>query len=276
MSGRRLLTATTLVALAMSLPTPAGATVDLGGCRSVIHHGMNPSWGEESIYSTEQATRWGFGGEVDARITADKRLGSGHDPTARRVSGGTETRRWSDMTLAEAKAVNLVKGGHPASTAEMVRAAARTTGGRLMITVNGYAEFGEDWRVWGFDALWSVVTNNAMEGRVIVGGFGVIPYLHEHFPDMRTFERQEFDEVRTPEYFIDRGVDLVGVPSTQLNRAYVDALRAAGLVVGSRMITTKDRWRGAYDAGIRLFQVDWNGVTDASPADIVTWCRARR
>ena len=115
-----------------------------------------------------------------------------------------------------------------------------------------------------------------MEGRVIVGGFGVIPYVHEHFPDMRTFERQEFDEVRTPEYFVDRGVDLVGVPSTQLNRAYVDALRAAGLVVASRMITTKDRWRGAYDAGIRLFQVDWNGVTDASPADIVTWCRARR
>ena len=212
MSGRRLLTATTLVALAMSLTTPAGATVDLGGCRSIIHHGMNPSWGEETIYSAEQATRWGFGGEVDARITADKRLGSGHDLNARRVSGGTETRRWSDMTLAEAKAVNLVKGGHPASTAEMVLAAARTTGGRLMITVNGYAEFGEDWRVWGFDALWSVVTNNAMEGRVIVGGFGVIPYLHEHFPDMRTFERQEFDEVRTPEYFIDRGIDLVGVP----------------------------------------------------------------
>ena len=178
MSGRRLLTATTLVALAMSLTTPAGATVDLGGCRSIIHHGMNPDWGEETIYSTEQATRWGFGGEVDARITADKRLGSGHDPNARRVSGGTETRRSSDMTLAEAKAVNLVKGGHSASTAEMVRAAARTTGGRLMITVNGYAEFGEDWRVWGFDALWSVVTNNAMEGRVIVGGFGVIPYLH--------------------------------------------------------------------------------------------------
>ena len=276
MSGRRLLLATTLVALAMSLTTPAGAAVDLGGCRSIIHHGMNPNWGEETIYSTEQATSWGFGGEVDARITADKRLGSGHDPTARRVSGGTETRRWSDMTLAEAKAVNLAKGGHPASTAEMVRATARTTSGRLMITVNGYTEFGEDWRTWGFDALWSVITNNAMEGRVIVGGFGVIPYLHQHFPDMRTFERQEFDEVRTPDYFIDRGIDLVGIPSTQFDRAYVDALRAAGLVVASRMINTKDRWRQAYDAGIRRFQVDWNGVTDASPADIIRWCKAAR
>ena len=180
------------------------------------------------------------------------------------------------MTLAEAKAVNLAKGGHPASTAEMVRATARTTAGRLMVTVNGYTEFGEDWRTWGFDALWTVITNNAMEGRVIVGGFGVIDYLHQHFPDMRTFEGQEFDEVRTPDYFIDRGVDLVGLPATQFDQAYVDALRAAGLVVASRMINTKDRWRQAYDAGIRRFQVDWNGVTDASPADIVSWCKATR
>ena len=42
------------------------------------------------------------------------------------------------------------------------------------------------------------------------------------------------------------------------------------------MITTKDRWRQAYDAGIRRFQVDWNGVTDASPADIIRWCKAAR
>lgn len=276
MIKRSLLLVTTLVALALGLTTPASAVVDLGGCRSIIHHGMNPNWGEETIYSTEQATRWGFGGEVDARITADKRLGSGHDPTARRVSGGTERRRWSDMTLAEAKAVDLVKGGHPASTAEMVRAAALTTRGRLMLTVNGYREFGEDWRTWGFDALWAVIRNNAMQGRVVVGGYGVIPYLHEHFPGMRTFERPDAGEVRTPGYFTDRGIDLVGLPAAQFNRAYVDALRAAGLVVGTRQVPTKGRWRLAYDAGIRLFQVNWDGGTAASPADVAAWCRARR
>ena len=265
-----------VVALVTNPSTPASAAVDLGGCRSIIHHGMHPSWGEESIYATAQATRWGYGGEVDSRITADKRLGSGHDPTAKRVSGGTETRRWSDMTLAEARAVKLVKGGRPASTGEMIRATANTPTGRLMITINGYGEFGEDWRTWGFDALWSMIRNNGMQYRVIVGGYGMIPYLHEHFPAMRTFERQDRNDIRTPSYFTDRGIDLVGLSHAFFDRAYVDRLRAAGLGVTSRMITTKYRWRLAYNAGIRVFQVDWDGVTAASPAHIASWCRARR
>jgi len=271
----RLLISMTLVTLAVSLPAPASVAQDLGGCRSIIHHGMNPNWGEESIYSTGQASKWGFGGEVDARITVDKKLGPGHDRTARRVSGGTEKRRWSDMTLSEIKAIHLSLGGRPASVAEMIRAAKRS-GGKLMVTINGYHEFGDDWRAWGFIKLRQIIVASDMRSRVLVGGFGMMTYLHENFPGIRTFRRLVNNANPSPARLTGLGIDLVALPRTAYRRSYVEALRAAGLTVATRQIYTKHTWRAAYDAGIRLFQVNWDGSTAMSPANIAKWCRARR
>ena len=245
--------------------TPAEAQPPVNGCRAIIHHGMHPTYGEETVYATEQASRWGFGGEVDVRVLADGVLGSGHDDRAGRVTGGVDRRRWSEMTLADFRGVVLAKGGRPALMAEMVAAAARSQG-ELMLTINGYTEFRELYQRDGFQRIWDTIVRHNMQTRVYVGGFGgVRPYLAEHFPQMRLFRRIYPDEAMpTVEQARAAHTSLLLIAGNggRANRFLVDYYRRGAIRVGHHQLYLNQaadlaEFRDAYNAGIRLFQVDY-------------------
>lgn len=249
-----------ITVLGVLVPLPAVAAT---GCSTWIHRATLVGYDEEQAAGIEASARWGAGAEVDLRHTSDGRLVLSHDNTLSRVTGGADKRRVESMTWTELQQVTLLGGGRIISLRTALRAA-RDSGAGLMVEIKQYDLDRSWWDSTGLPALGEVIRATRMQGRVYVGGVGRVEFMRQH-PDLLTFYRVDADETLTAAQYADQG-DLVQLDEAQYDPALVSALKALGVRVGTRNVYTREKFRIAWAAGLRMFQSQRGGMVN-------NWCR---
>ena len=250
----------------MAAPQPAAATryVPESQCVLVIHRAKLPPYDEEQAVGIADSARWGFGAELDVRLTSDNQLVMVHDDTLRRVTGGKVKQAAEDMTLAEITAVRLARGGRVLTLAEAL-SAAQASGTRVLVEIKRHGRYRQRWDSVGLPALAATIHDLGMEADVYVGSAGSVEFS-ELAPELQTFFRVGPGAVATT-WIIDHGYDLVQLDATHYDPALVAELRTAGILVGSRQINHRETLLGAFGAGLRLFQGDRGRL-------LTKWCEA--
>lgn len=220
-------------------------------CRSVVHRAYASGLDEEQPAGIARSAKWGWGAEVDARVTADARVVLVHDDRLTRITGGADTRRPEDLLYREVTRVPLQRGGHPTGIWDAVRAA-RASGARLLVEVKRYPDHKALWDGGGLDVLVNAIRKQDMTGRVTVGG-PAADIIADRYPDIRTYVRDAHTTTPLDEV---AGHELVKLLDDAVNADNIAALRAAGHGLTSARVTlTNDPdWvRAAHAAGLRVF-----------------------
>jgi hypothetical protein len=251
------------VAATVVLPGQAEAATS---CSAIVHRAAwSPSADEETAESVAKSAEFGFGAEVDARVTADGHLVGVHDDTLRRVSGGTSDGKPEEMTLAEIQAVTLEHGGHVATMKTLVRATKRA-GGSMLVEGKRYPEHQEAWDGWGIDALGRAITDLGMADRVYVGGTrGFTNAFHAKWPDVEVFWRPDGDEPLTLANAYAHHATLVEAGFDRWTAGQVRRFGRRGIVVATRNAQSAAEWQPGYDVGVRLWQTNY-------PRGLRKWC----
>jgi glycerophosphoryl diester phosphodiesterase len=251
------LAAVLVTAAALAVPVPATATryVPSAGCTTVIHRAKQLPYDEEQSAGIAASVAWGWGAELDVRLTADDQLVLVHDDTLRRISGGFDSRRPEELTLDEIRSVPLARGGQVMTLDEALTAAAGS-GARLMLEIKRYSAYSARWDASGMADLAQAVRDHGLQDRVYVGGAtGGIPFLRAE-PDLLTYFRASPKRATDDAMMLHRGYDLVQLPVSVLDSGVISRLRAAGVVVGTRQVNRQQDVVTAFRAGLRLFQSD--------------------
>ncbi len=253
----------------VGVPSPASATrYPLGTqCVTIVHRAKLHPHDEEQRVGIVRSVDWGFGAELDVRLTADGGLVMVHDDSLRRITGGRETRGAEQMTLAEVRATPLTGGGRILTLAEAVLAA-RDSGGRLLVEIKRHDDYRQRWDEVGLPAIARTLSRLGMAQRVFVGGAGSVTY-HALAPDHATFFRTDPTVPLELSWIINQGYDLVQLDESHVDPSTIAQLRAADITVGTRQINSTSAVAAAYDAGLRLFQAN-RGTLAA------TWCAHHR
>ncbi len=249
----------------VAAPSPSSATryVPESQCIAAVHRAKLLPFDEEQKRGIRASVTWGWGAELDVRLTADNQLVLVHDDSLRRVSGGVETRGAEQLTLAEVTAVPLARGGRVITLADGVLAA-RRSGAKLMVEIKRHGRYPTRWDEVGLPALASTLRKLGMQDRVYVGGPGSVAYSLLA-PGLPTFYRTSPDHPVDVAWIVDQGYDIVQLDPTHYDPDVIAQLRAAGIQVGSRQINTKASLTTAYAAGLRFFQADRGRL-------VQTWC----
>lgn len=240
--------------------TPASGVAPGQECRVIVHRAKLAGFDEEQVAGITASARWGWGAELDARVTRDGKVVLVHDDTLKRITGGTDTRRPEDMTLAELAAVPLVHGGRPLPLWAGLRAA-RKAGVRVMVEVKRYPLHRDAWDDHGFDYLARAITATKTTGRAFVGGVGAT-HFHTAYPGHRGFIRVDTNDPTTVagvDAMTWHPGDLIQLGASHYDLALVKGLRALGHPVASRNAFTAEQVAAGHAAGLRLFQEDRGG-----------------
>lgn len=262
------LAAVLVAAALLAVPAPASATryVPSGGCTTVIHRAKQLPYDELQTAGIAASVAWGWGAELDVRLTADGQLVLVHDDTLRRISGGVDTRRPEDLTLDEIRSVPLARGGQ-VTTLDEALTTASSSGARLMLEIKRYSSFSARWDATGLADLAQAIRDHGLQDRVYVGGAtGGIPFLRQA-PDLATYYRASPKKAAAVEMMLHRGYDLVQLPVSDLDPSVIGRLRAAGVLVGTRQVNRKEDVVTAFRAGLRFFQSDRG-------QRVRTWCQS--
>lgn len=236
-------------------------------CVTIVHRAKLRPHDEEQRIGIVRSVDWGFGAELDARVTSDGRLVMVHDDNLRRISGGRETRAAEAMTFAEVRATRLAGGGQVMTFGEAVLAA-RESGARLLVEIKRHDDYRRRWDEIGLPAIARTLRRLGMTQRVFVGGAGSVTY-HEQAPANATFFRTDPVLPLQLRWIIDHGYDLVQLDANHLTAPVIAQLRAAGITVGTRQVNDVAAVEAAYDAGLRLFQANRGEMA-------AKWCAQRK
>lgn len=229
-------------------------------CRAIIHRAKLAGHDEEQPAGITASARWGWGAEVDARVTTDRKVVLVHDDTLKRITGGADKRRPEDLTYEQVTQVPLVNGGRVIGLWKALKTA-RKAGVRLMVELKRYPQHQEAWDFGGHGYVANAITKTGMTDRVFVGGSGAVQF-HAGYPGHRGFVRVDPDDPATVD-----GVhgmtwhdgDLIQLGESHYQEPLVKGLRQRGHPVASRNAFTAERVAAGYAAGLRLFQEDRGG-----------------
>lgn len=236
-------------------------------CRVATHRAIAPDTDEEQPAGITYSTRYRWGAEIDARLSADGTPWAIHDSGVGRISGGAVKRQVIDMTDAELAAVPLIHGGHPHTIAALAAAAAGA-GARLMIELKPVpAGATVRWAsapkgvATGLDRLSTAITDAGMNDRVwwtssrpdVWGNVTADP----RFTGRLAGRPWVWDPAQPATL---SGLGVAYLAPGDVSSATVQAVKAAG-VVPLRHANTTSETKRAYAAGVRLFISHHPGVT---------------
>jgi glycerophosphoryl diester phosphodiesterase len=232
-------------------------------CGNIAHRAIYQGT-EEQVRGVRENARWGFT-EIDARITKDDKIVALHDVNMTRASGGRSNAHVGNLTLRQIRNIRYVLGRRVETTQRLIRVAARERS-PIMVTINSYTRYKDQWDNGGLAALWAAAQNHPRPSRVFFGGAGAEKAMREQFPGASIFHRYQ---ARDDIYYraTGNGVDLVGIPARQFSRRLVRNLRAEGIWPATNQLKRKRQVRLAQRAGISLVQ------TDNSRRTVRRWCR---
>jgi len=251
--------------LAVAVVTVLSGPAEAAGkkCRNIAHRAMYEGT-EEQVRGVRENARWGFT-EIDARMTSDGKIVALHDFNMARPSGGRSNRPVGSLTLRDIRGIKYVLGRRVETTRRLIRIAARERS-PIMVTINSYKRYQEDWDTFGLAALYAASRNHPRPSRVFFGGAGAEKKMHQLFPNASTFHRyQPGDRILARAKANE--VDLVGIPVRHYSRRLVTKLRAAGIWTATNQLERMRHVRLAQRAGINLMQ------TDNSRRTVRRWCR---
>ncbi len=263
-------TASALIALLLAVSIVAVLSGSTGAaeaarkpCKNIAHRAM---WKhtEEQVRGVKKNSNWGFS-EIDARMTADNKIVALHDFTMSRATGGRLKKPVGALTLRRIRNARFVLGRRVEKTRKLIQVSGNR-GVPVMVTINSYARYRDQWDNGGLAALWGAAQRHPNPSRVYFGGAGAEKAMSEAFPQASIFHRYApgdaiFDRAT------ENGVDLVGIPPKEFNRQLVKDLRAEGIRVATTQLERKRAVRRANNAGIKLVQ------TDRSRRTVRRWCR---
>lgn len=234
-------------------------------CRTIVHRAYLSGYDEEQWAGIKDSPKYGYGAELDARVTTDGAVVMVHDDTLTRISGGTETRGAEQMTLAEVRAVTLVKGGRVMTFGEAVNTAQRN-GAKLLVEIKDYGDWRARWDSWGFAAMADAITSTGMQMNVRVGGWGYKEF-QTSYPDLRTYYRTvESDPSTAPELLARADTDFIMIDPTHYDSNLISNMRDLGGQVVSKQVNTREELVAGYNVGLRTFQAN-NGNRASN-----NWC----
>ena len=254
--------------LAVSVVSVLTGPVEAAGtkmkCKNIAHRAMWKGT-EEQVKGVRENARWGFT-EVDARITADNRVVALHDFTLTRATGGKSNKPVGSLTLRRIRNKPFVLGKRVETTRKLIVTAGRSKASPIMVTINSYSRYKDQWDSTGLQALWNAANAHPKRFRVYFGGPGGEKAMRAAFPKAATFHRyRPKDDIL--QHAIDNGVDLAAIPPRRFERKLVKDLQAAGVRVTTTQLNRKRSVRKANKVGIKLVQ------TDNSRRTVRRWCR---
>ncbi len=180
-----LLLAASVVAV---LSGPTGATESAGhkACKNIAHRAMFKDT-EEQVRGVRKNARWGFT-EVDARITADNRVVALHDFTMERATGGRVKKAVGALTLSQIRDLRFRLGRRVETTRKLIQVAGNR-GTAIMVTINSYGRYKDQWDNGGLAALWAAAQRHPDPSKVYFGGYGGEKAMHAAFPEASIFHR---------------------------------------------------------------------------------------
>lgn len=260
---RTLVTVMFIGPIIMITPTASAATT----CHPslIVHRAASAAYDEESVNGVRLGARWGWGSELDARVTSDGYVVGVHDRRLSRISGHTSDLQPETSTLAELTAVTLAKGGHIATIRQLIHAARRSHS-NLMIEVKDYPTWSQQWDATGLPYLNRAIRAERMRGHVFVGSAGSTAVIAARFPGLKTFWRADRGDNVSVKHVRKRGYDLVGLDPSHYSAAR--SLRAAGVQVSTRTVRGgRAEVRRAWRLGVRVVQAQ-------HPALVRSYCRS--
>jgi glycerophosphoryl diester phosphodiesterase len=232
-------------------------------CKNIAHRAMWKGT-EEQVKGVKENARFGFT-EIDARMTADNRIVAIHDFTLERATGGRSKKAVGDLTLRQIRNKRFVLGKRVETTRKLIVTAGRSKSA-VMVTINSYARYKDQWDNGGLKALWKAANAHPKRSKVYFGGPGGEKAMRAAFPKASTFHRYSpKDDIL--QHAIDNGVDLAALPPKRFERKLVKDLQAAGVRVTTTQLERKRAVRSANKVGIKLVQ------TDNSRRTVRRWCR---
>lgn len=234
-------------------------------CRTIVHRAHLAGVDEQQPAGITASKRWGWGAELDARVTADGKVVMVHDDTLARISGGRSKIAVETSTLAEVQAVPLANGGRVITFWKAVKTA-KTAGVSLLVELKRWdGIYGQRWRDVGMPAIADTLTRLKMTERVFLG-MGNAEWIRANYPTLRTYWKTTRGSTTepTPEFVAARGFSLVQLGASDYDHRA--ALAAAGVLVGTTNVQTKAQWQAARAAGFDLFQT-------RKPGAVASWCR---
>ena len=253
----------------VGLDSVAATDVPVTSCRVIVHRAYTATHDEETAEAIAELGAAGHWVELDTRLTAERHQVLVHDPSLGRITTPHNTTPMIDQTLAQIQAVTLNRGGHVLSTLEGIRAikAAGTSG---LIEFKQWATYRSRWRAEGFPDLHDWIVGNGMVNRIWVGGQTTatgddIADFHARYPDIRIFWRTKPTDTVTVAEAQARGATLVELDKSHLTPEVVAPLKAAGIITGTRTLTSQEMFQTAYNAGIRRYQTNHAYL-------VVRWC----
>lgn len=232
-------------------------------CQNITHRAMHKHT-EEQVRGVNRNARWGFS-EIDARVTADDKVAAVHDATLERVSGGKSRARVEERTLRQIRRVRYLFGKRVETTRSLIRAAGRKDV-PIMVTINSYGKYKEEWQDFGLEILWDAAQLHPHPKRVYFGGTGGERAMRLKYEEASLFHRyRRRDDDILADAQAD-GVRLVALPPAHFDADLVADLKGAGLKVASTQLNRKRAVRRANAAGIKLVQ------TDRARRTVRRWC----
>ncbi len=264
-------TASALVALLLAVSIVAVLSGSTGAaesavrkpCKNIAHRAM---WKhtEEQVRGIKKNSNWGFS-EIDARITADNRIVALHDFTLARATNGRVKKPVGSLTLRQIRRKNFVLGRRVELTRRLINVSANR-GVPVMVTINSYARYRDDWDDFGLEALYKAAQRHPDPSKVYFGGPGGEKAMQSMFPDASIFHRYS-SGASILEHATSNDIALAGIPPKQFGRQLVRDLRAAGIRVATTQLERKRAVRRANRVGIKLVQ------TDRARRTVLEWCR---
>ena len=247
-----LVLAAALVVPATLVPTePASAAA--WPCRAIIHRAFYSGYDEEQAAGIKATARWGWGAELDLRVTQDGKVVLVHDDTLRRITGGADKRTAESLTYAEVTAIPLKKGGRVLGLWKALRVA-RNAKVKLLLEVKRYHQHQEAWDNAGLDYIVRAIRQNRMSDRVFVGGSAEKEF-QALAPDLLTFHRTVPRDPADAASLAAMAT-LIQLDSSRYDAQLVADLRGLGARVATRNTKTVLEVREARAVGLRTMQTN--------------------
>lgn len=261
--ARALAAALAAMAVALGVVTlgpvaaPAPAATAPKTCRAIIHRAFHHGYDEEQAAGITASARWGWGAELDLRVTADGKVVLVHDDSLKRITGGTDLRAAEDLTYAEVTSVPLKRGGRVLGLWEALRVA-RAAKAKLLLEIKRYPQHQTAWDTTGVDYIARAVRTTGMTQQVYLGGSGQVE-LHAFAPDLLTFYRTAPHDVLDATKLAAKG-NLIQLSPTFYDAQLVTDLRLLGAKVASRNAQTTPMVHAAYAVGLRTMQANKGSI----------------
>ncbi len=240
----------------VAAPAPAAERI-AGGCdpdfEVVDHRGAHHKWDENTVPAIVAGARRGESVELDVRATVDGRLVLMHDATVDRTTTGSGL--VAATTFEQLRTYVTEPGGEVIPTLRQAMRAAGPYGIDVYLDVKDKSDT-------TLLAVAQVVRRASMVDRTLVTSWnGKMRLLA---PDISRQWKPD-GPAPTASEVVDRGVESVGLFPQQMSEYLVESLRAAGVEVHSRLVSTVAAWDQVTAYPIQ-------GALTNTPVGLTTYC----